>query len=342
VQDATMQGSFPFYKGTNTLQAIPNDPIYEKCLTQLRLSPFLLRLHGVSQVIPITKRFDSAFSTRRSHCTQVANIAYRIAKKLGLNADFCQLTGLAHDIGHPPLGHNGERALRKLCRGDFYHRKFGAWIASNLLEINLPKNVIKAIYHHSGEITNSRAISNGLEPEILVLRIADDLAWFLQDPHEFFFKTQFLNKDDYCQFLAGFKKLGKSHTTRVTHCIDAVCRESLKAGQVQFISSLTARRVINLQKTMTKKFYFQIDQKFSHRQQAKEIIETTFAGLAKLRLGRKIHPATLIGLLTDQQVIDLAEICQKRDLTETDLETTFLGQIMSRLWQLKSSYPYSP
>jgi dGTPase len=67
------------------------------------------RMAGKTQVF--TTRFSDHFRSRLTHTLEVAQIARTVAGALGLNRDLAEALALAHDIGHPPFGHAGERAL---------------------------------------------------------------------------------------------------------------------------------------------------------------------------------------------------------------------------------------
>lgn len=63
------------------------------------------------------------YRTRLTHTIEVAQMARTVARALRLNEDLCETVALAHDLGHPPFGHAGERALAKLLaeHGGFEH-----------------------------------------------------------------------------------------------------------------------------------------------------------------------------------------------------------------------------
>jgi dGTPase len=72
------------------------------------------RLAGKTQVF--TNRYSDHFRSRLTHTMEVAQIARTIARALGLNEDLSEALALVHDIGHPPFGHAGERALDEALR----------------------------------------------------------------------------------------------------------------------------------------------------------------------------------------------------------------------------------
>src|SRR4030088_3498725 len=72
------------------------------------------RLEAKTQVF--TRRYSDHFRNRLTHTIEVSQVSRTIARALGLNVDLAEALALVHDIGHPPFGHSGEKALDAAMR----------------------------------------------------------------------------------------------------------------------------------------------------------------------------------------------------------------------------------
>ena len=130
---------------------------------------------------------------RLTHTIEVAAISRTIARALAANEDLTEAIALAHDIGHPPFGHAGERALSKVMEnfGGFDHN-LQALRTVDLLEIKYPDyDGINLTYEVRSGLLKHRegipALPDGspLDPspslEAQIADLADDLTYYGHD-----------------------------------------------------------------------------------------------------------------------------------------------------------------
>ncbi|MDY6868365.1 MAG: deoxyguanosinetriphosphate triphosphohydrolase [Chloroflexota bacterium] len=134
------------------------------------------------------------YRTRLTHTLEVAQIGRSIARALGANEDLVETICLAHDLGHPPFGHSGERTLAKLMvdHGGFDHNRHSFRIVTQLEKrypefdgLNLTWEVLEGIVKHETEYDVSDAkefdpkLRGHLEAQIA--NAADELAYTAHD-----------------------------------------------------------------------------------------------------------------------------------------------------------------
>jgi dGTPase len=103
------------------------------------------------------------YRTRLTHTLEVAQIARALARALGLDEDLSEALALAHDLGHPPFGHAGERALDDCLRGHggFDHNAQTLRIVTELERrypqfdgLNLTWETLEGVVKHNGPLTD--------------------------------------------------------------------------------------------------------------------------------------------------------------------------------------------
>ncbi len=110
------------------------------------------------------------YRTRLTHSLEVAQIARALARQLGLDEDLTETLALAHDLGHPPFGHAGERALDKCLRahGGFDHNAQTLRVLTALEHrypefdgLNLTWESLEGIVKHNGPLTERNGAPAG-------------------------------------------------------------------------------------------------------------------------------------------------------------------------------------
>ncbi len=134
------------------------------------------------------------YRTRLTHTLEVAQIGRTVARALGANEDLEEAICLAHDLGHAPFGHSGERILNQLMEdeGGFDHNKQSLRIVTKLERrfedfpgLNLTWETREGIVKHETEYDESDAadydphLRGHLEAQIA--NAADELAYSAHD-----------------------------------------------------------------------------------------------------------------------------------------------------------------
>jgi dGTPase len=154
------------------------------------------RLAGKTQVF--TNRFSDHFRSRLTHTMEVAQVARTIASALGLNQDLTEALALVHDIGHPPFGHAGERALDQAMQADglrFDHNLHALRIVEHFEQryasfrgLNLTLAVREGIIKHSHDYTAAEHpelaeyfLDQRAPLEAQIIDVADEIAYLTAD-----------------------------------------------------------------------------------------------------------------------------------------------------------------
>ena len=149
----------PLYRRENELRSE-----FQRDHTRVLFSNSYKRMRNKTQVF--FSPSNDHVCTRMEHVNYVESISYTIAKCLGLNTELTRTIAIAHDLGHSPFGHSGERILSKISQEElgrrFWHEKNGVElvdkyellenIQGNKANLNLTYAVRDGIISHCGEV----------------------------------------------------------------------------------------------------------------------------------------------------------------------------------------------
>ena len=141
------------------------------------------------------------YRSRLTHSIEVAQIARSIARTLALDEDLAEAIALAHDLGHPPFGHAGEKALDDAMTGfgGFDHNAQSIRVVTALERkyagfdgLNLTWETLEGLAKHNGPLAGAEGVPRALKAyndghdlelagypgaEAQVAALADDIAY---------------------------------------------------------------------------------------------------------------------------------------------------------------------
>jgi dGTPase len=174
----------------------PSRSAFQRDRERIVLARAFRRLAGKTQVF--TSRASDHFRSRLTHTIEVMQIARSVAEALGLNQDLAETLALVHDIGHPPFGHAGERALDECLKRHglrFDHNLHALRIVEHFEQryaahrgLNLTLGVREGIIKHSRDYSADEhpdlsCYLLGRRPplEAQIIDLADEIAYLTAD-----------------------------------------------------------------------------------------------------------------------------------------------------------------
>ena len=192
--------------------------------------------------------YGDHYRTRLTHTLEVSQIARTIAKAIRCNEELTEAIALAHDIGHTPFGHVGERALTKASGKSFSHNEHGVRVVEKIENagkgLNLTWEVRDGILNHKTSLTPAT-----LEGDIV--RVSDKIAYISHDIDDGI-RAGVLSEEGIPKELTDI--LGHSTRQRIDRMITNVVENSIDSDRVR-ISEPYWDALIELRKYMFDTLY---------------------------------------------------------------------------------------
>ena len=211
------------------------------------------RLEDKTQVF--TRRYSDHFRNRLTHTIEVAQISRTIAAQLGLNVDLVEALALVHDVGHPPFGHAGEKALDATMRqhGLYFDHNLHALRIVEDFELryaafrglNLTFEVREGIIKHSHDYDSreypelAEYLLDERPPlEAQLIDLADEIAYNTADLDDGY-EAHLLTLDDLRQGLQPFESFYREAESKYPDAMEKLkFNEALKQVLNRFVGDL--------------------------------------------------------------------------------------------------------
>lgn len=234
---------------------------FERDYTRVLYSTAYRRLKHKNQIYFSPK--SDHICTRIEHVNYVESISYTIANTLGLNTELTKAISIAHDLGHSPFGHQGEKVLNEISKREigetFWHEKNGLNAVDNLIllenhngdriNLNLTYAVRDGIPGHCGnpnpngqkpreEFIDLKefTFSNKFAPytwEACVVKIADNISYLgrdLEDAKE----MKIITDRDIYSIDKSIENIRVNNSSIIGYLIGDLCNNSTIAEGLKF------------------------------------------------------------------------------------------------------------
>ncbi len=270
-------------------------------------SKALRRLYDKTQVF--TKSGHHHVRNRGLHTIEVAALAVKLARILGLNVDLCRAIALYHDAGHAPFGHLGEEFISEISGRTFRHEIMSVIMAQKIERggkgLNLSWEVLEGILRHSTG-KNGPKIRTDLPLEYAAVMFADKISYTFADLNDALRLGYFCRRDLPVEF---FSLGGPIQRLQEDICVQALVKESSEKGIISFQDSTIARQFEAIRQWSYKNFYEKLNGE-GDRIIARQILKEVLHFLSD-SLGLFGHnPLLAIALLTDTEAIEIAKIAK--------------------------------
>jgi dGTP triphosphohydrolase len=257
---------------------------------------------------------------RNTHVAEVQAVSVILSNTLGLNTNLVRAIAIGHDIGHVPLGHQGEKFLAEAMGKpkDFCHEKMGVIVAQKIERrghgLNLTYETLEGMMRHSGNMATKE-----MSQEAWLVRFADKFAYIFADYNDI---TERMGFPPSAELVSLISEFGGSQRERTTTAMAGLIVESAEAKQVSFQHSVVAQKFDRL-RTLMYDLYGR-----ATTQDASPILDPVLNFLTKLKIG---NPFMLLALMTDKDVLYLSS---QKMLDMSHLKVTSIAELLPHLEEI--------
>jgi dGTPase len=249
---------------------------------------------------------NSHVRSRGDHTLEVVSISGTIASYLRLNMNLSMAIAAAHDIGHTPYGHLGEKVFNELSGERFHHAVFGVVVAQEIETkgqgLNLCYETLEGMLNHSrGE--HELTVNANKPPEYAVVMYADKIAYTFSDVNDAI-RYEYLKEEDLPDCIT---ILGKNPRERNDSCMRALIEESTRKGNVSFSEGEVFNAFNDVKTFMYDNVYHKMNLSLQE-----EVLKSAYNFISENPEFRQIYPnvdpIVCLALMTDNELAEIGEL----------------------------------